>query len=263
LISIRAMPDSDYAAAVKAMKCHEKHMIDLLRDRCSALMAERLVQQEKRAEYNFASALNAEAAKNVHDMAVHEGMSLHDTVSYKGDCYVMERAEPDGDWPPSRVFLRSPVTPSNAKWVAWSSVRPLAIDREPLLLPRSYPTMDPMTLSVDDVLVYSESCDDPSMIRLGYVMSVTATHAVVQYLQPAAATVITFVRSWRNDEDHLDLRRRVVQPSGFSPVCHNVENGCFITVVVLQKNHTLDSASKKYLESLGIAVDVKGHSTSV
>ena len=121
--------------------------------------------------------------------------------------------------------------------------------------------MDPMTLSVDDVLVYSESCDDPSMIRLGYVMSVTATHAVVQYLQPAAATVITFVRSWRNDEDHLDLRRRVVQPSGFSPVCHNVENGCFVTVVVLQKNHTLDSTSKKYLESLGIAVDVKGHST--
>ena len=121
LISIRAMPDSDYAAAVKAMKCHEKHMIDLLRDRCSALMAERLVQQEKRAEYNFASALNAEAAKNVHDMAAHEGMGLHDTVSYKGDCYVMERAEPDGDWPPSRVFLRSPVSPSNVKWVAGST----------------------------------------------------------------------------------------------------------------------------------------------
>ena len=31
---------------------------------------------------------------------------------------------------------------------------------------------------------------------------------------------------------------------------------------VLQKNHTLDSASRKYLESLGIAVDVKGHSSS-
>ena len=76
-------------------------------------------------------------------MAAHEGMGLHDTVSYKGDCYVMERAEPDGDWPPSRVFLRSPVSLSNAKWVAWSAVRPLAIDREPLLLPRSYPTMDP------------------------------------------------------------------------------------------------------------------------
>ena len=262
LISIRAMPDSDYAAAVKSMKCHERHMIDLLRDRCSALMAERLVQQEKRAEYNFASALNAEAAKNVHDMAAHEGMSLHDTVSYKGDCYVMERAEPDGDWPPSRVFLRSPVSPSNAKWVAWSAVRPLAIDREPLLLPRSYPTMDPMTLSVDDVLVYSESCDDPSVIRLGYVMSVTATHAVVQFLQPAAATVVTFVRMWKNDDDHLDLKRRVARPVGFSPVCHDVENGCFVTVAVLQKNHTLDSASRKYLESLGIAVDVKGHATS-
>ena len=72
--------------------------------------------------------------------------------------------------------------------------------------------------------------------------------------------MVTFVRSWKNDEDRLDLKRRVSRPSGFSPVCHNVENGCFVTVVVLQKNHTLDSASKKYLESLGIAVDVKGHS---
>ena len=92
-------------------------------------------------------------------------------------------------------------------------------------------------------------------------MSVSATHAVVQYLQPAA-TVVTFVRFWKNDEDSLDLKRRVLQPSGFSPVCHNVENGCFVTVVVLQKNHTLDSASRKYLESLGIIVDVKGHSSS-
>ena len=126
-ISIRAMAHSEYATAVRATKCHEKHMIDLLRDRCSALMAERLVQQEKRAEYNFASALNSEASKNVHDMAAHEGMSLHDIVSYKGGCYVMERAEPGGDWPPSRIFLRGPVSPSNAKWVDWLAFRPLAV----------------------------------------------------------------------------------------------------------------------------------------
>ena len=109
--------------------------------------------------------------------------------------------------------------------------------------------------------MYSESYDDPSVIRLGYVVSVTATHAVVQCLQPVAATVFTFVRSWRNDDDHLDLERRVARPAGFSPVCHNAENGCFVTVVALQKNHTLDSASKKYPESLGIAVDVTGQST--
>ena len=46
------------------------------------------------------------------------------------------------------------------------------------------------------------------------------------------------------------------------PVCHdhNVENGCFATIAVLQKNHTFNSASKKCLESLDIAVDIKGHS---
>ena len=58
------------------------------------------------------------------------------------------------------------------------------------------------------------------------------------------------------------FRKDTSNCSGFSLVCHNVENGCFVTVVVLQKNHVLDSASRKYLESLGIAVDVKGHSTS-
>ena len=81
----------------------------------------------------------------------------------------MEHAEPDGEWPPNRVFLRSPVSPSNTKWVDWSDVRPLVVDKEPLsrLLPRSCPTMDPMSLSVGDVLDYSESCYDPSMIRFG------------------------------------------------------------------------------------------------
>ena len=91
---------------------------------------------------------------------------------------------------------------------------------------------------------------------------VSATHAVVQYLQPAAATVVIFVRLWVNGEDDLDQTRRVLQPSGFSAVLHNVENGCCATVAVLQKNHTLNSASRKCLESLGVAVDIKGHSSS-
>ena len=71
------------------------------------------------------------------------------------------------------------------------------------------------------------------MIRLGYVMSVTAAHAVVQYLQLAAATVVTFVMLWRNDEDSLDPKRRVLRASSFSPVCHDVEHGCFVIVAVL------------------------------
>ena len=85
-------------------------------------------------------------------------------------------------------------------------------------------------------------------------MSVTIAHAVVQYLQLVAVIVVTFVWLWRNAEDSLDLERRVLRPSGFSPVCHNVKNGCFVIVAVLQKNHTLDSTSRKHLESLGIAV---------
>jgi hypothetical protein len=94
------MPDDQYALAVKSMKVSEQHMINLLRDRCGALMAERRIQQEKRAESNFSTALNSEARKNVHDMSLYDGMAVGDVVSYKGDCYTLEDAEPaDGQSP--------------------------------------------------------------------------------------------------------------------------------------------------------------------
>ena len=47
------MPDDQCALAVKSMKVSEQHMINLLRDRCGALMAERRIRQEKRAEFNY------------------------------------------------------------------------------------------------------------------------------------------------------------------------------------------------------------------
>ena len=107
LVTIRSMPDDEYALAVKSMKVSERHMIDLLRDRCAALMAERRVQQEKRAAFNYSSALNGEARRNVHDMSLFEGMAIGDVVSYKGDCYTLSDAEPAGQWPPARVFFYS------------------------------------------------------------------------------------------------------------------------------------------------------------
>ena len=72
LISICSMPDDQYALAVKRMKVSEQHMTNPLRDRCCALMAERRIQQEKCAEFNYSTALNNEARQNVHDMSLYE-----------------------------------------------------------------------------------------------------------------------------------------------------------------------------------------------
>ena len=45
------------------------------------------------------------ARRNVHDMSLYEGMAVGDIVSYKGDCYTLESADPADQWPPARVFL--------------------------------------------------------------------------------------------------------------------------------------------------------------
>ena len=84
------MPDDQYPLAVKSMKVSEQHMINLLRDRCGALVAERRIQQEKRAEFNYSTALNSEARRNVNDTSLYDGMAIGDVVSYKGDCYTLE-----------------------------------------------------------------------------------------------------------------------------------------------------------------------------
>ena len=88
------MPDDQHALAVKSMKVSEQHMVNLLRDRCGAMVAERRIQQEKRAEFFFSTAFNSEARRNVHDISLYDGMAVGDAVSYEGDCYTLEDAEP-------------------------------------------------------------------------------------------------------------------------------------------------------------------------
>ena len=59
--------------------------------------------------------------------------------------------------------------------------------------------------------------------------------------------------------DPSDVVRRVKCPDGRLPVTAEVDQVNFVTAVVLQKNHTLDDPSRKYLESLGLHVDLKSH----
>ena len=138
------------------------------------------------------------------------------------------------------------------------NIRPLSIDREPLLLPRIQADTA-LELVPGDVLVYSSE-SHPSDVSLGRVLHASADGASVHYLKPAAAKVVTFVNQWHQEDDETELLRRIQQPAGFTPLVVQTSYTCYITTVTLQKNHTLDSASKKYLESLGVMVDLKSHS---
>ena len=102
----------------------------------------------------------------MHDVSLYDGMAVGDVVSYKGDCYTLVDAEPAHQWHPARVFLRSKLSREcNKKWMSRAIVRPLSIEREPLLLPR---TDVALTLKVDDILVYSGDVDI-SFVFLGRV----------------------------------------------------------------------------------------------
>ena len=135
--------------------------------------------------------------------------------------------------------------------MSWAAVRPLSIEREPLLLPR----VEVMSsLKVDDVAVYSGDIDISSVF-LGRVTAMTSAGATVHRLTVAALKLVTFLPEWKSTVDGDDVIRCADQKPGYIPVLLGVLSEHFVTSVVIRKNHTLDNNSKKYLEALGLTVD--------
>ena len=137
-----------------------------------------------------------------------------------------------------------------------AAVRPLPIEREPLLLPR---TEVASTLKVDDILVYSGDIDI-SFVFLGHVTAMTSAGATVHRLSVAAVKLVTFLPEWKSIVDGNDMNRRADQKPGYIPVQLDVLSEHFVTSVVIRKNHTLDNDSKKYPEALGLTIDLFSHS---
>ena len=71
--------------------------------------------------------------------------------------------------------------------------------------------------------------------------------------------LVTFLPEWKSIVDGDDVRRADQKP-GYIPVLFGVLSEHFVTSVVIRKNHTLDNDSKKYLEALGLTVDLFSHS---
>ena len=79
-------------------------------------------------------------------------------------------------------------------------------------------------------------------------------------LAAAAVKLVTFLPEWKSIVDGDDMIRRADQKPGYIPVLLDVLSEHFVTSVVIRKNHTLDNDSKKYLEALGLTVDLFSHS---
>ena len=257
LMAVKVMPRSEFVEAVCKMQPQDRAMLEMLRDRCDAIMAERRLQQGKRAEYNYAYRLGKEESRNVQDMTGPGGLVLGCEVSYKGDRYRMLEAVPDGQWPPAKVWLQGVLSATNCKWVAFNQVRPLSEDREPLLLPRGS-WLDAAGLLPGAVVVYAkQGCS--SEVELGVVQSVAAEAVVVQELEPKACKVVTFLPLWVNGSGSRS--RRVAARACELPCLETVAVDRLITKVVIQDNFTLDEPSRKYMESLGVTVDLVASGT--
>ena len=72
--------------------------------------------------------------------------------------------------------------------------------------------------------------------------------------------LVTFLPEWKGIVDGDDMIRRADQKPGYILVLLDVLSEHFVTSVVIRKNHTLDNDSKKYLEALGLTVDLFSHS---
>ena len=255
LMTIKVMPETELVKAVKGLKAPEVQMLGLLRQRCDAIMAERRLQQGRRAEYSYSSRVAAEAAKNVPDMSAYDGVEVGDIVSYKGDRYELLEAVPEGVFPPVKVLLRLQLSPElGDKWVDFNQIRPLAVDRDPLLLPRQ----DLLLLTgimPNDVIAYAD-CDLNT--SLGVVRSVSGSVIRVHTLDGRRNKKITWLPVWRQ-ESTGKVDRWVAEKPGWSAVEADVDGKDLVTVVQLQKDFTLSDDSKKYLEGIGMEADLKAH----
>ena len=103
-------------------------------------------------------------------------------------------------------------------------------------------------------MVYAKA-DCPSEVELGIVRTVEAESIQVQELVQKAGKVVTFLPRW------LDLatqktRRGVAAKLGEAQCLEQVAVERLIAKVVIQDNFTLDSESRKYMESLSVVVDL-------
>ena len=116
--------DKQVAEAIKSMSQCDAAMVNALRTRCSALMTERKIQQDKRARYNYGMRLAKEDARGATDFKTMEDglvLKLGDKVSYEGNKFFLLDEEGQDEGRSSKALIRNCAVVTDERWVELDS----------------------------------------------------------------------------------------------------------------------------------------------
>jgi len=241
------------AEAVKSMSKCDAAMVNALRTRCTALMAERNIQQDKRARYNYGMRLVKEDARGTTDFkTVDDGLVLGDKVSYEGNKFFLLDEEGQDEGRPSKALIRNCAVETDERWVEFSLLRPCSLDEKQLMIPRShFPAYVP-----GDVVAFATELD-ATQVELGMVHECGDDAVQLQMLlHRKCKTRFTWLPVWTTA---AGVKRCTDQPADSDPVVALVLHERVLGKVTLTSGHKLDDNSLNFLEALGLQVDVKAH----
>ncbi len=240
------MPAAEVLARIKDIDNAELAMI--MRDRCEHLQGMHMIGQDKRSRGNYARrvAVN-ERAKGFDYVNENEGMQVGDTVDWKGQLWTY--VKDDGLPAPVRLYLRKVKAPrmGEEKWVMLEELRPVAIGRDELQLPRC--------VTDECSLLETIAYDWDGEIHLGMVLAmdgVDNTVTVHVLMQRKNKTGVTFVLNWTAGPMGKPDRRLELCPVGYSADTRLIEQGAVRGRVTLMGNNKLCEESLKFLEGMGV-----------
>ena len=242
-VRMEGMTAEELAAAVTDSR--DRDVAEKVRVRCEVLLGAHRVEQEKRARYNYAHRVAEEGAKGNFDFLGGGGaMRVGDVVSWKGDKWVLLDVRGVKE---AEVLLEGGVGGCERKWVVREQVRPLAIERAQMFLPRKEAER-----RVHEVLAYEVGEE----VHLGVVVVIQEGGVMVQVLEPRKGKVeVTWVLQWR-DGSGSGVKRAQKCPPGYVAVVEDVAGGEIVGEVELDGNHVLGGDSKNFLEARGVKLDV-------
>jgi hypothetical protein len=219
-----------------------------MRDRCEMLQGMHTIGKNKRSRANFARRVAENERKHGFDfMHANEGMKPGDVLDWKGQMWRYVRD--DGLEFPVRLFISKVKAPREGEetWAMLKELRPMAIEREELNLPRS---------AIDECRVLETIAYDwDGEVHVGMVLEVsdkdrTVTVHVLEHKR--TKTGVTFVMSWTGGPAGKTDKRVDQCPAGYTAHVREIELGAVKGRVALMGNHKLSAESLNFLEGLGV-----------
>jgi hypothetical protein len=250
-----AIPNMTVEEVLSRVKDADSAEIALaIRDRCEALQGWHRVGQDKRARANFSRRVAANERKHGFAfMHENEGMQLGDVVDWEGQLWKYIRD--DGKPEPIRVFLEKVKAPMQGvqKWAMVQELRPMAIGRGELNLPRS----EEGEYELLDMVAYE--WEDEIHVGLVLAFDVEGSGLTVHVLEHRQGKAgITYVLNWTGGAGGKPDRRVEACPEGYTADIRRIQRSVVCGRVALMGNHRLTEESKRFLESLEVETHQKG-----